>query len=76
VKPGAFRGSPRWASSERRTSSARSDSVARRARAGDAKPEGARDIVETMTAAGEDLLEVNVDGKVVRVVSRPAHDDR
>jgi hypothetical protein len=29
-----------------------------------------------MTAAGEDLLEVNVDGKVVRVVSRPAHDDR
>jgi hypothetical protein len=29
-----------------------------------------------MRAAGEDLLEVNVDGKVVRVVSRPADDDR
>jgi hypothetical protein len=34
------------------------------------------DIMETMTAAGEDLLEVNVGGKVVRVVSRPADDDR
>lgn len=32
--------------------------------------------METMTAAGEDLIEVNVDGKVVRVVSRPADDDR
>ena len=32
--------------------------------------------METMTAAGEDLLEVNVGGKVVRVVSRPADDDR
>jgi hypothetical protein len=28
-----------------------------------------------MRAPGEDLLEVNVDGKVVRVVSRPADDD-
>jgi hypothetical protein len=34
------------------------------------------DIMETMTAAGEDLLEVKVGGKVVRVVSRPADDDR
>ena len=32
--------------------------------------------METMTVAGEGLLEVNVDGKVVRVVSRPADDDR
>jgi hypothetical protein len=32
--------------------------------------------METMAAAGEDLLEVNVGGKVVRVVSRPADDDR
>ena len=31
--------------------------------------------METMRAPGEDLLEVNVDGKVVRVVSRPADDD-
>jgi len=32
--------------------------------------------VETMKTAGEDLLEVNVDGKTVRVVSRPADGDR
>ena len=32
--------------------------------------------METMKTAGEDLLEVNVDGKTVRVVSRPADDDR
>lgn len=31
--------------------------------------------METVKAAGEDLLEVNVDGKTVRVVSRPADDD-
>src|ERR1035437_11085276 len=29
-----------------------------------------------MTVAGERRVEVNVDGKVVRVVSRPADDDR
>lgn len=29
-----------------------------------------------MKAAGEDLLEVNVDGKTVKVLSRPADDDR
>jgi len=32
--------------------------------------------VETMKMADEDLLEVNVDGKTVRVVSRPADDNR
>lgn len=32
--------------------------------------------METIKTAGEDLLEVNIDGKTVRVVSRPADDDR
>ena len=32
--------------------------------------------METMKTAGEDLLEVNVDGKTIRVVSRPADGDR
>jgi hypothetical protein len=44
--------------------------------AGGAKLDKRGDIVETMKTAGEDLLEVNVDGKTVRVVSRPADDDR
>jgi hypothetical protein len=34
------------------------------------------DLVETIKTAGEDLLEVTVDGTTVRVVSRPADDDR
>jgi hypothetical protein len=42
----------------------------------DAKLDQRGDVVETIKAVGEDLLEVNVDGKTVRVVSRPADDDR